>query len=242
MNGQKNTHIYYDQDHPHLKTLSLEKKVDYGRAQKIALRLAVIFLFFLAEGMLMWALADSQVSYSPLQNELVTGVRPPKKVAPKAEEKAPPPPVAPDVADKYLVISKLFINAPIEPVGVTSTGEMATSQSLNKIAWYKDGTLPGEQGSAVFAGHYGGPAEVGIFRTLEKLGVGDTMEVRSKSGQTLTYKVYNVGTYKTAEVPLQELFNKKDGKYLNLVTCVGEWDASNSSYSDRHIVYAKLVE
>lgn len=241
MKQQKNSHKYYDPDHPYLKTLSLEKRVDYNRAQKIALRLVVVFFFFLAEGLLMWAFADSQVSYSPLQNEVVTGVKPPKKVA-KVEEKSPPPPASPEVADMYLVIPKLFINAPIEPVGVTPTGEMATSKSLQKIAWYKDGTRPGETGSSVFAGHYGGPAETGIFRTLDKLKVGDSVEVRSKTGKTLTYRVYNIGTYKVADVPLQNLFNKKDNTYLNLVTCVGQWDAGSSSYSDRLIVYSKLVE
>lgn len=241
MNQQKNSHKYYDPDHPYLKTLSLEKKADYNRAQKIALRLVVVFFFFLAEGLMMWAFADAQVSYSPLQNEVVTGVKPPKKVVQKTEEKAPPPPSL-EVADMYLVIPKLFINAPIEPVGVTASGEMATSQSLQRVAWWKDGTKPGGVGSSVLAGHYGGPSETGIFRTADKLVVGDVVEVRSKSGQTLTYKVYKSESYKTADVPLQELFNKKDGKYLNLVTCVGSWDAASSTYSDRLIIYTKLVE
>ena len=242
MSKEKNSHKYYDPNHPYLHTLSLEKKVDYNKAQKIALRLIVVLFFFMAEGLVMWAFADAQVSYSPLQTEIVTGVKPPKKVAKVETEKAPPPPSAPEVADMYLVIPKLFINAPIEPVGVTASGEMATSQSLQRVAWWKDGTKPGDAGSAVFAGHYGGPAETGIFRTADKLKAGDVIEVRSKSGQTLTYKVYNSARYKLADVPLQDLFNKKDGKYLNLVTCVGQWDAASSSYSDRLIVYAKLVE
>lgn len=242
MSSEKKSHKYYDPDHPYLKTLSLEKRVDYNRAQKIALRLVVVLFFFLAEGLVMWAFADAQVSYSPLQNEVVTGVKPPRKIAQKSEEKDPPPPASPEVADMYLVIPKLFINAPIEPVGVTPTGEMATSKSLQRVAWWKDGTKPGEPGSAVFAGHYGGPSETGIFRTADKLAAGDAVEVRSKSGQTFTYKVYNIGRYGVADVPLQDLFNKKDGKYLNLVTCVGSWDAATSTYSDRLIVYAKLVD
>lgn len=242
MDKGKNTHIYYNPEHPHLKTLSLEKKVDHSRAQRTALRLAVIAFFFLAEGLAMWAFADAQVSYSPLQNEIVTGVKPPKKVAQKADEKAPPPPALPEIADMYLVIPKLLINAPIEPVGVTPSGDMATSKSLQKIAWYKDGTKPGEAGSAVFAGHYGGPHETGIFRTLDKMKIGDTVEVRSGNGKSLAYQIYNIVTYKTADVPLQDLFNKKDGVYLNLVTCVGQWDSATSTYSDRLIVYAKLTE
>jgi LPXTG-site transpeptidase (sortase) family protein len=200
----------------------------------------VVFFFFLAEGLMMWAFADAQVNYSPLQKEVITGIKPPKKMVQKVEEKVPPPPL--EVADSYLVVPKLFINAPVEPVGVTPTGEMATPESLQRVAWWKDGIKPGQVGSAVFAGHYGSPGEAGIFRTLDKLVVGDVVEVRNKSGQTMKYKVYKSERYKVADVPLQELFNKKDGKYLNLVTCVGAWDAASSSYSDRLIIYTKLVE
>ena len=240
MDKEKNSHKYYNPNHPYLKTLSLEKKVDYNKAQKIALRLIVIFFFFIAEGLTMWAFADAQVSYSPLQTDIVSGVKPPKKVAVKNDEKAPPPPNL-EVSDMYLVIPKLYINAPIESVGVTASGEMATSESLQKVAWYKDGARPGEQGSAVFAGHYGGPNETGIFRTADKLKSGDTIEVRSKSGKTLTYRVYKIGQYKVADVPLQELFNKTDGSYVNLVTCVGHWDNESNSYAERLVIYTKLA-
>jgi LPXTG-site transpeptidase (sortase) family protein len=141
-----------------------------------------------------------------------------------------------------LVIPKLFINAPIDPVGLNTKGEMATSPSLQRLAWYKDGAAPGQIGSAVFAGHYGGPNEIGVFRSLDQLKNGDVLEVKSKAGKIQKYSVYNIGKYALADVPLQELFNKNDGKYLNLVTCVGTWSNGTSSYDQRYIVFSRLVE
>lgn len=229
--------VYYDSNHPHLKTLSLGKRKSYRPVGKIAIRAIFILGIFVLEGAMMLAIADTQVAYSPVKTEVVAGVKPPKQVA-KIEKALEKPPVL-ALADMYLVIPKLYINAPIDPVGVTPSGEMATSPSLQRIAWYKDGAKPGSPGSAVFAGHYGGPQEVGIFRTLDKLLVGDSFEVRTSSGSTSRYKVYKAETYALKDVPLQELFNKNDGAYINLITCVGNWNNQTSTYDKRFVVYAK---
>lgn len=230
--GHYQQHGYIAQNKASKNTNKSEK------AKKITIRILAVLAVFVAEGVLMWAMADSKISYSPVKNDVIAGVKPPKQVAKVTDKPIEKTPVL-AVADMYLVVPKLYINTPIEPVGVTATGEMATSQSLQRVAWYKDGAKPGQTGSAVFAGHYGGPQEVGIFRTMDKLEAGDTLEVRSKDGTSLKYKVYKKATYNVADVPLQELFNKDDGKFLNLVTCVGTWNTANNSYDKRLIVYAK---
>lgn len=246
MEKEKNQYKYYSKDHPYLSTLSLDKRVDYAKKQKILLRIVVVFMFFMAEGVMMWAMADSKVSYSPVQNQVEVAKKKPKKTI-KVEEKqvaaeAPAPAPSFNPADMYVVIPKLYINAPVEPVGVTASGEMATSKSLTNVAWYKDGAKPGDTGSAVLAGHYGAPNETGIFRSIDKLKTGDTIEIKNKSGSTAKFSIYNIATYKVSEVPLQDLFNRSDGKYLNLITCVGTWDNSTSTYDQRMVAYSKLVE
>ena len=217
----------------------MQKRIKYGRAQKIALRLSVILLFILAEAVLMWAVADSSITYSPFQREVLSGIKPPVQSKPVNTVKNEPPPPPLSFADMYLVIPRLFINAPIEAVGVTPNGEMATPQGLNTVAWYKEGPKPGEIGSAVLAAHYGGPYEIGVFRTINKLQAGDAIQLRDKHDKTLAYKVYKVATYNVADVPLQEVFNKSGDKYLNLVTCIGNWNAITSTYDQRLIVFAK---
>jgi len=213
-------------------------KANHSRAKKITTRVLVVFTFLMLEGILMWTMADSRIAYSPVRSEVIAVVKPPKPVI-KTDKKIEASPVL-ALSDMYLVIPKLYINAPVDPVGVTPTGEMASPSSLQRIAWYKYGTRPGSAGSSVLAGHYGNAQEMGIFRSLDKLEEGDVLEVRTKSAQSLKYKVYKKSIYKTSDVPLQELFNKYDSKYLNLVTCVGDWDPNTNSLDKRLIIYARM--
>jgi LPXTG-site transpeptidase (sortase) family protein len=238
MRDDNRIHKYYSNEDPYLATLHI-KKDRTKKPGKLIVFAVLLLTALVAEGFLLWASADSKISYSPNKSEVIVGVKPPAKNLAKKQDN--PKETAPLLAlsDMYLVVPKLYINAPIDPVGVTANGEMATSPSLQRIAWYKDGTKPGLLGSAVFAGHYGGPQQTGIFRTLDKLNEGDEIEVRTKNQQTTKYKVYKKATYEVSAVPLQDLFNKSDGKYLNLVTCVGNWNASTESYDKRLIVYAK---
>lgn len=227
---------YPDQDRPEKDQWANRAK--HSKAKKITTRVLVALSFVMLEGILMWTMADSRISYSPLRSEVIAGVKPPKPVI-KVNKAIEASPVL-ALSDMYLVIPKLYINAPVDPVGVTQTGEMASPPSLQRIAWYKDGTRPGSQGSSVLAGHYGDGQEAGIFRSLDKLEEGDVLEVRTKTSQSLKYKVYKKSIYKTADVPLQELFNKYDSKYLNLVTCVGDWDPNTKSLDKRLIIYARM--
>ena len=242
---KQNTRAAYKPDHPYLKTLSIQKSSGLGRNKKLAMRSAVIIALFLLEGVVMLAVVDSKISHSPIKSDVAVVAKSPK-AKPKTEVKAVSEPALPApalaVSDMSLVIPKLFINAPIDPVGLNTKGEMATSPSLQRLAWYKEGAAPGQIGSAVFAGHYGGPNEIGVFRSLDQLKNGDVLEVKSKAGKIQKYSVYNIGKYALADVPLQELFNKNDGKYLNLVTCVGTWSNGTSSYDQRYIVFSRLVE
>ena len=230
----------YHQEYGPVQHQSVQvKSSNSDGAKKITIRVLAMLAVLVAEGVLMWAMADSKITYSPVRNDVIAGVKPPKQMIAKAAEKPLEKAPVLAVADMYLVIPKLYINAPIDPVGVTNNGEMATSPSLQRIAWYKDGTKPGQSGSAVFAGHYGGPQEIGIFRSMDKLEIGDAIDVRTKDGSSIKYKVYKKAVYNVSDVPLQELFNKDDGKYLNLITCVGTWNTANNSYDKRLIVFAK---
>jgi LPXTG-site transpeptidase (sortase) family protein len=242
MRDNHEIHKYYDSNDPHMETLTITKAKDQSRGlQKNILRILVVVAVFAVEGLLMWTMADSKIAYSPIKSEVIAGVKPPKPKAVVAQDKAAEKPPALALADMYLVIPKLFINAPIDPVGTNEKGEMASPPSLDRVTWYKEGTKPGLQGSAVLAGHYGGPQQTGIFRTIDRLKAGDIIEVRTKSGAITKFGVYKSATYTVSEVPLQDLFNKDDGNYLNLVTCVGTWDPNNSSYDKRMIVYAKKL-
>src|SRR5438132_4853636 len=55
----------------------------------------------------------------------------------------------------HLIIPFIGVNASIEPVGVSSNGDMAvpTQKPWDEVGGYPSGPYPGAQGSAVIGGH-----------------------------------------------------------------------------------------
>ena len=51
-----------------------------------------------------------------------------------------------------LQIPKLGIDAEVQHVGVTKTGNMAAPNNFTDVSWHKFGTIPGHTGSADMAG------------------------------------------------------------------------------------------
>ena len=142
-----------------------------------------------------------------------------------------------------LRIPKIGVDAPIESVGVDSTGAMATPTTAFRTAWYDGGTVPGQPGSAVIDGHldsriYG----AAVFWRLGELIPGDKIEVEMPGKRSLTFVVERVAVYPYNDAPLGEIFANSDEPRLNLITCSGIFDRSSHNYDRRRVVYSKLVE
>ncbi len=156
---------------------------------------------------------------------------PPVPVANAAEVDGPDVPVA-------LSITAIKLNSKIIPIGLTAEGALdVPSGSTKNVGWYKDGAAPGEVGSAVLDAHV-----FAAFAHLDRLTAGSNIYITMQNGAKLHFKVYAVRTYKNADVPLNTLFNKVDGRYLNLITCAGKLTADRSTYDHRLVIYSKLVE
>jgi len=54
-----------------------------------------------------------------------------------------------------LTIPTIDVDTSIVALGLTSDGAMDIPKSISEVAWYNLGPRPGENGSAVVAGHYG---------------------------------------------------------------------------------------
>lgn len=136
-----------------------------------------------------------------------------------------------------VVIPDIKLNAWIQNMGINDKGQMdVPSEKTRYVGWYQYGTVPGEDGSAVFDAHV-----TAAFKKLKNVGVGDHIYVITKEGAELDFVVEDTDVYPLAEVPAEQLFNRKGGKYLHLITCAGRKIKGNA-YSHRLIVYAKLVE
>jgi len=132
------------------------------------------------------------------------------------------------------------VDTDILHVGLTLEGAMEVPKSLAEVGWYKFGPHPGNQGSAVIAGHLG-LGEPGIFVDLHKLKPGDQFSVIDIKGITTVFVVRETRTYKPTDRP-QEVFASGDGTHLNLITCAGDWDNTQKTLSQRLVVFSDKLE
>jgi sortase (surface protein transpeptidase) len=144
-----------------------------------------------------------------------------------------------------LLVPSLHIDAPIEAVGVTPDGsmEVPANQQWDGVGWYKYGPVPGEKGSAVIDGHLDRPGGApAVFWRLHELHAGEPITVVTHEGKKLQFRVTMLQKYEPQQAPLANIFGDKSGSHLNLITCAGQWIASEHQTTQRLVVYATLVE
>ena len=153
---------------------------------------------------------------------------------------APPTAALPPVK---LTIPTINVDTLVNPVGLTSAGDMDIDEDPTQVAWYMLGPKPGDEGSAVIAGHYGWKDGVpSIFNDLNKLAPGDTISTYSSDGQQRTFTVTRIAVY-APDQDATDVFKSDDGKaHLNLITCQGTWVKSAKSYTERLVVFTDYTE
>lgn len=159
-------------------------------------------------------------------------------VLPNAPHKAI---VVPKENPVRLLIPSLKIDANVQTTGVNAKGNMGVPTNFTDVAWYKDGTSPGQPGSAVIDGHVdNGLGLDGVFKHLAQIQVGDSVYVKTKGGTELHFVVTDIQNYPYDAVPDEKIFNAQDGQHLNLITCEGAWVAGQKTYDHRLVVYTTL--
>jgi LPXTG-site transpeptidase (sortase) family protein len=166
---------------------------------------------------------------------------------------APAGPGAPDLQPREqaglgrparLIVPSINVDASVVYVGITPQGAMDVPKGPDDVAWFDLGPRPGEQGSAVIAGHEGWKDGIpAIFDNLHSVKKGDKLYILDDMGATTAFVVRRIGTYGESG-DASGVFASGDGaSHLNLITCEGSWNKSEKSYSDRLVVFAdKEVE
>ncbi len=183
------------------------------------------FLYVLSAGVML-ALLPLFVSDEMLAVPLAEAANP--ALFPQAELALP----------SQISIPSIKLNSPIEPMGINEVGELEVPSGKTKnIGWYKDGTVPGEVGSAVMDAH--------VYAALSKLNkthIGDDIYVVMESGVTLHFRITEKKTLPLSKVSNEELFNRAIDRELHLITCAGTFSKKLNTYTHRLLVYATLVE
>ncbi len=150
--------------------------------------------------------------------------------------------VGPSSIDPAFVdIPAIGATSTIEDLGTLLDGRLETPVDFMKVGWWAGGTVPGQKGPAVFAGHldsYQGPA---IFARLHLLKTGDRVTVARRDGVVLHFAVTRVDRYPKDLFPASQVYGPTDEAELRLITCGGRFDRGARSYTDNTVVYARLV-
>lgn len=139
-----------------------------------------------------------------------------------------------------LKIPGISVDAPIEYVGLTPDGAMGIPKGPSDVGWFELGPRPGEEGSAVMAGHYGTwkNGQGSVFDNLHKLRPGDKLYVEDEKGAIISFVVRESRRY-DPKADAADVFTASDEKpHLNLITCEGTWNKASKSYPQRLVVFA----
>ena len=93
----------------------------------------------------------------------------------------------------------------------------------------------------MLAGHVDWDGDPGVFSGLSTLTPGDQVLVDRADGSTATFVVERVGEYAKDEFPSLTVYGDIDRAGLRLITCGGDFDSAEGSYTDNVVVYARLV-
>ncbi len=158
-------------------------------------------------------------------------------------------------------IPALSITSPVIGVGLTLTNAMAAPRGIGiddplwqTIFWYRGGGIPGDIGTATFAGHFddalGRPA---VFAFLAELQIGDLIIVHDKrSGLNIPFITTEMTRYTNQESADPAILARIFGSSaidstelspvsepisrLTLITCAGAW--IDGTFDLRLVVYA----
>ncbi|MDQ2973736.1 MAG: class F sortase [bacterium] len=214
----------------------MRRKYELGKKpSKVVPRSVLVVVLCLLGFAVIGGVASNRSSTSALK--IVPATR---KVAPPVVVPEAPADINPSLPVR-IQIPRIGVDAEIDFLGLTKAGDMASPKDIANAGWYKLGTMPGNEGSAVIAGHRSGLKGVpGIFTDLDKLQKGDNILIIDEQKQTISFVVQEIREYKLSEKPA-EVFTSANGVHLNLITCTGSWSSASNSFSERLVVFADIT-
>ncbi len=139
-----------------------------------------------------------------------------------------------------LLIPSLGINAAVQRVGLNSQGNIGAPDNFTDVAWFVRSAAPGTVGGvSVIDGHVdNGLGLAGVFIHLNTIRPGAAVNVVTKGGKTVYFKVTNVTAYNYERVPMEKLLQTSGSSTIRLITCDGTWVSDQKTYNKRLVVTA----
>jgi LPXTG-site transpeptidase (sortase) family protein len=137
-----------------------------------------------------------------------------------------------------ILIPAIGVDSTLAPLGVDGAGVLVPPTDFDQAGWFAAGTVPGDVGPAVIAGHVDDVRGPAVFYRLDDLAAGDDVQVTRSDGRVVDFQVTRVAEYPKDDFATTEVYGPTTGAELRLITCGGSFDTSRRSYRDNVVVYA----
>lgn len=139
-------------------------------------------------------------------------------------------------------IPNIDVDTSLVPLGLDpTTGGLVPPPRYDVAGVFTYGSVPGDPGPAVIAGHVDSRTGPAVFYRLEELVPGAGISISLSDGQRIDFRVVEVAQYPKTAFPTAEVYGPTPSPELRLITCGGNFDPSRRSYRDNIIVYAVRV-
>ena len=184
----------------------------------------------------------SETNEAPVQTEVTNQASETTTTAPAAQVATPQPPApapapspTPKPAPVYdkVSIASIGLSARFVTVGLTSANAIDTHPSL--VGWWNGSAQPGNPGAVFLDGH-----NPGVFSKLPSVKEGAQIALTKASGESFNYTVVHIETVMLAGINMHAALSTYGGanEGLNLMTCVGQYNANTGTTDQRLVVYA----
>ncbi|MBC1402919.1 class F sortase [Listeria booriae] len=136
--------------------------------------------------------------------------------------------------------AKTQIQNPVRPVGTDKDGRMEVPDGIDAVYWYKYGPSPGDKGNSIIAGHRDWGGELGLFKYLEDISIGEKVTIGYADNTKKEFQVKSKNSYAVKDFP-QELMDTTKGNKVTLISCTGSFDRSQDGYQSREVVILQPV-
>jgi hypothetical protein len=147
----------------------------------------------------------------------------------------PPPPLT--GVPTRLKVNTIGVDTALETLRLNKNGSLDPPKDFAKAGWYAAGTVPGDLGPAVIAGHVDNRQGPAVFYRLRELEAGDKIDV-VRGGTTVRFTVTSTAWYPKKAFPTAEVYGPTPDSQLRLITCGGVFDHRLRSYKDNLVIYA----
>ncbi|MFG2605619.1 class F sortase [Streptomyces sp. NPDC048514] len=139
-------------------------------------------------------------------------------------------------------IPAIRVNAPLMGLALTGSGslDVPPPKEKNLAGWYEAGTIPGETGTAVVAGHVDNADGPAVFYDLGALKRGARIEVDRRDGSVAVFTVDAVEVYAARDFPDEKVYGAASRPELRVITCGGGYSRS-TGYQGNVVVFAYLT-